>query len=126
MRPATSREADGPGRETVAYGDFTVASGEHAMIRLLELRPGLDAVFAASDLMAAGALRTLQRLRIRVPEEVALVGFDDDAVACRIRPLLTTVRQPVEEMGARAVAELLGRAEGQVVMETKLVLRESA
>ncbi|TDU02799.1 LacI family transcriptional regulator [Streptomyces sp. 846.5] len=120
------READGPGRETVAYGDFTVASGEHAMIRLLELRPGLDAVFAASDLMAAGALRVLQRLRIRVPEQVALVGFDDDAVACRIRPLLTTVRQPVEEMGARAVAELLGRAEGQVVMETTLVLRESA
>ena len=120
------RDSDGPGRETVAYGDFTVASGEHAMIRLLELRPGLDAVFAASDLMAAGALRALQRLRIRVPEEVALVGFDDDAVACRIRPLLTTVRQPVEEMGARAVAELLGRAEGQVVMETTLVLRESA
>ena len=120
------REAEGPVRETVAHGDFTVASGEHAMIRLLELRPGLDAVFAASDLMAAGALRVLRRLRIRVPEQVALVGFDDDAVACRIRPLLTTVRQPVEEMGARAVAELLGRAEGQVVMETTLVLRESA
>jgi DNA-binding LacI/PurR family transcriptional regulator len=65
-------------------------------------------------------------MRIRVPEQVALVGFDDDAVACRTRPLLTTVRQPVEEMGARAVAELLGRAEGQVVMATTLVLRESA
>ncbi|MEY9968435.1 DNA-binding LacI/PurR family transcriptional regulator [Streptacidiphilus sp. MAP12-16] len=121
------RDSGASVRETVAYGDFTAASGEHALLRLLDLCPDLDAVFAASDLMAAGALRALRRLGIGVPEDVAVVGFDDDAVACRTRPRLTTVRQPVEEMGARAVAELLGSvAEARVVMETRLVLRESA
>jgi DNA-binding LacI/PurR family transcriptional regulator len=126
------REAPHPSRETVAYGDFTAAAGDHAVLRLLDLRPDLDAVFAASDLMAAGALRALQRLGVRVPDDVAVVGFDDDAVACRTTPRLTTVRQPVEEMGARAVAELLRPAAerrpavgAQVVMETGLVLRES-
>ncbi|MFC1420538.1 LacI family DNA-binding transcriptional regulator [Streptacidiphilus cavernicola] len=126
------REAGSPVRETVAYGDFTVASGEHALLRLLDLRPDLDAVFAASDLMAAGALRALRRLGRSVPADVAVVGFDDDVVAQRTRPQLSTVRQPVEEMGARAVAELLGYAPSggsagreRVVMATQLVLRES-
>ncbi|MFC1408074.1 LacI family DNA-binding transcriptional regulator [Streptacidiphilus sp. N1-12] len=128
-----------PVREAVAYGDFTVASGEHALLRLLDLRPDLDAVFAASDLMAAGALRALHRLGISVPDGVAVIGFDDDAVARRTRPQLSTVRQPVEEMGERAVAELLaapvsgagadgvtGAESGErVVMATQLLLRES-
>ena len=121
------REAEPVVRETVAHGDFTAASGQHALLRLLDLRPDLDAVFAASDLMAAGALRALRRLGRSVPGDVAVVGFDDDAVALRTRPRLSTVRQPVEEMGARAVAELLGppTAGERVVMGTQLVLRES-
>lgn len=114
----------------VCRGDFTAASGEHAMLRLLDRHPGLDAVFAASDLMAMGALRVLRRLGVRVPDEVAVVGFDDAALARYTMPLLTTVRQPVEEMGARSVAELLAQRRGDthrtVVLPTKLVLRDSA
>jgi DNA-binding LacI/PurR family transcriptional regulator len=112
----------------VCRGDFTADSGEHAMLRLLDRYPGVDAVFAASDLMAFGALRGLRRLGVRVPDQVAVVGFDDAALAQHTVPRLTTVRQPVEEMGARAVEELLvaegpGRA---TVLPTSLVLRESA
>ena len=62
-------------------------------------RPDIDAVFAASDLMAAGALRVLDAAGRRVPDDVALVGYDDSPIAPRRRPL-TSVRQPIEEMGA--------------------------
>jgi DNA-binding LacI/PurR family transcriptional regulator len=120
----------GAARELVAQGDFTAASGEQAMLRLLEGCPGLDAVFAASDPMAAGALRALVRLGVRVPDDIALIGFDDDALARRTSPRLTTVRQPVEEMGARVVTELVGggatEASERVVMRTRLVVRQSA
>jgi DNA-binding LacI/PurR family transcriptional regulator len=112
----------------VCRGDFTVDSGEHAMLRLFDRQPALDAVFAASDLMAFGALRGLRRLGVRVPDQVAVVGFDDATLARRTMPRLTTVRQPVEEMGARSVAELLAAEEPcrTVVLPTSLVLRESA
>ncbi|WP_035839779.1 LacI family DNA-binding transcriptional regulator [Kitasatospora azatica] len=120
--------AAGPAvRQAVAYGDFSSASGEHAMHRLLEQRPALDAVFVASDQMAVGALRTLRRRGLRVPEDVAVIGFDDAPVAARSRPGLTTVRQPVEELGARAMELLLrgaGRGES-VVLPTSLVVRGS-
>jgi len=117
----------------VAYGNFTVASGEHAMLRLLDRRPRLDAVFAASDLMAVGALRALVRSGRRVPDDVAVVGFDDAEVARRSMPMLTTVRQPVEEMGATLVGELLRDTNcppedptRHVVLSTELVVRDSA
>jgi DNA-binding LacI/PurR family transcriptional regulator len=116
----------------VAYGDLRQASGEHAMNRLLDRWPGLDAVLVASDLMAAGALRALHRARRRVPDDVAVVGFGDSAVAQHCRPRLTTVRQPLEEMGARSAQELLGRIAGKphsgqsVVLSTKLIIRDSA
>ncbi|HEX3782108.1 MAG TPA: LacI family DNA-binding transcriptional regulator [Pseudonocardiaceae bacterium] len=113
-------------RETVFRGDFTAASGEHAMLRLLERSPDTDAVFVASDLMALGALRALRRRGIRVPEDIAVVGFDDDALARRTAPPLTTVRQPVEEMGALAVAGLLTGETGARIVPTTLVVRESA
>ncbi|AUG81846.1 transcriptional regulator [Kitasatospora sp. MMS16-BH015] len=114
-------------RPAVAYGDFTCASGEHAMHRLLDQRPDLDAVFVASDQMAAGVLRALRRRGLRVPEDVAVIGFDDAPVAARSRPGLTTVRQPVEELGACAIELLLqGPAVGEsVVLPTRLVPRAS-
>ncbi|MEZ0068055.1 DNA-binding LacI/PurR family transcriptional regulator [Streptacidiphilus sp. MAP12-20] len=117
----------GTGQELMIRGDFTVASGEHAMLRLLDRNPHLDAVFAASDPMAAGALRALTRLGIKVPDDIALIGFDDAAIARRTTPQLTTVRQPVEAMGARLVAELVHRRlPGRIVMGTQLVVRQSA
>ena len=69
------------------------------MEQLLAARPDIDAVFAASDLMAAGALAVLAAAGRRVPEDVAVVGFDDSPVATTTRPPLTSVRQPIEEMG---------------------------
>ncbi|MBA8952051.1 LacI family DNA-binding transcriptional regulator [Actinomadura namibiensis] len=116
----------------VARGDFGRLSGEHAMNRLLARRPGLDAVLAASDAMAVGALGALRRAGRRVPDDVAVVGFDDGPFAQRAVPRLTTVRQPVEEMGARLVRELLDRLGGRrgrdrgVVLRTRLVRRDSA
>ena len=116
----------------IAYGDFGSPSGEHALFRLLDHRPGIDAVFCASDLMAAGALRALRRLGRRVPEDVAVIGFDDSPSAQQTRPRLSTVRQPVDAMAANMVSELLaqiaspGRQPSHIVLETELVLRDSA
>jgi DNA-binding LacI/PurR family transcriptional regulator len=116
----------------IAYGDFTLASGEHAMYRLIDHRPGLDAVFVASDLMAAGALRALRRLGRRVPGTVAVVGFDDSPLAQHTDPRLSTVRQPVDAMAAWMAGQLLDliatpdAVPRQVIMDTELVLRDSA
>jgi len=117
-------------------GDFSGPSGERAMASLLTARPNLDAVFAASDLMAAGALRALCRADRRVPDDVAVVGFDDAPFAAHTRPPLTTVRQPVEEMGAAMARQLLrGLADGArpgpgpaeaVILGTTLVRRGSS
>jgi DNA-binding LacI/PurR family transcriptional regulator len=116
----------------IGYGDFTQASGEHAMTRLLEHRPDLDAVFAASDLMAAGALRALRRAGRRVPDDVALIGFDDDPIAQHTLPPLTTIRQPVEEQGATMARRVMALIEHESFpaadneLPTTLVRRESA
>jgi len=114
----------------IAYGDFSEASGAEAMHRLLHLNPGLDAVFAASDLMAAGAIRALREQGRRVPEAVAVVGFEDSAVARQTQPPLTTVHQPVEGMGREMARLLLARIAGgpahSTVLDTHLVVRESA
>ena len=93
----------------IAYGDFSTMSGQHALLRLIDHRPGIDAVFAASDLMAAGALHALRRLGRRVPCDVAVIGFDDLPVAQQTDPRLTTVRQPLYEMGRTAAKTLLRR-----------------
>jgi DNA-binding LacI/PurR family transcriptional regulator len=102
------------------------------MTRLLA-RPGrpVDAVFAASDLMAAGALRALRAAGQRVPDDVAVVGFEDSAVARYAQPPLTTVRQPIEEMGRQAtrllLAEVAGQAGGMhLVLDVELIVRASA
>jgi DNA-binding LacI/PurR family transcriptional regulator len=90
----------------VAHGDFTEEGGRRAMRELLDAAPDVDAVFCASDVMAAGARRALREAGRTVPGDVALVGFDDSAVARHMDPPLTSVRQPIEEMG-RAMAHTL-------------------
>jgi DNA-binding LacI/PurR family transcriptional regulator len=116
----------------IAYGDFSRQSGAHALRRLIDHRPKLEAVFAASDLMAAGAIDALRALGRRVPDDVAVVGFDDLPPARHTVPRLSTVRQPVDEMAARMVGEMLSRLASpdrqtsHVVLETELVLRDSA
>jgi DNA-binding LacI/PurR family transcriptional regulator len=115
----------------VAYGDFSEPSGAVAMRQLLERQPDLDAVFVASDLMAAGAVRVLREAGKRVPQDVAVVGFDDSAVARQTDPPLTTVHQPVEEMGRQMARLLVSRIRGDqpqrpwVLLDTHLVIRAS-
>ncbi len=115
----------------IGYGDFSEESGALAVRELLARRPDLDGIFAASDLMASGALRVLREAGRRVPEDVAVVGFEDSVVARQTDPPLTTVYQPVERMG-REMARLLvdrilgGIEPGQVLLDTHLVHRASA
>ncbi|NBH06004.1 LacI family DNA-binding transcriptional regulator [Amycolatopsis sp. SID8362] len=118
-------------RGLVVFGDFGQASGEHATTRLLDRRPHVDAIFAASDMMAVGAMRALHRAGRRVPGDVAVIGFDDLPIGRRTDPPLTTVRQPIEEMGARMTGELLAMLGGSAaprcaVLDTKLILRATA
>jgi DNA-binding LacI/PurR family transcriptional regulator len=120
-----------PGPGLVEPGDFTEEGGAAATARLLD-RPGppFDAIFAASDLMAAGALRALRAAGRRVPEDVAVVGFEDSAVARYAQPPLTTVRQPIEEMGRQATRLLLAKVAGEaggmhLILDTELVERAS-
>ncbi|MET7819128.1 LacI family transcriptional regulator [Micromonospora zamorensis] len=126
-----SAVADAGLPELIAVGDFTRESGAAAMRRLLTEHPDLDGVFAASDLMAHAALRTLREAGRRVPDDVAVVGFDDIETAAYTEPPLTTVRQPIVELGRRMTRQLLRLAAGEeieqaVMLPTKLILRESA
>ncbi|MEV3859440.1 LacI family DNA-binding transcriptional regulator [Streptomyces sp. NPDC050095] len=116
----------------IAEGGFTLESGAAAMVRLLDDHPHLDGVFAANDLMAQGVCQVLRERGRRVPEDVAVVGFDDSSVAITCTPPLTTVRQPVEEM-ARAMARILQEhIEGtrteptSMIFEPELVVRASS
>lgn len=122
------------GGDFVVDGDFTTEGGARAMAELLDARPDVDAVFVSNDLMASGALRVLRERGLRVPEDVAVVGFDDmTSVAEATDPPLTTVRQDVEGMGRLMVRLLMERLNsdtgawpGSVVTPTELVRRASA
>jgi DNA-binding LacI/PurR family transcriptional regulator len=118
-----------PGR--VAFGDFTRLSGERATAELLDTDPELDGVVAANDLMAVGALRALRAAGRRVPEDVAVVGYDDVELAALTEPALTTVHQPVSEQAATMTDLLLRRIAGQapadpVLLPVELVRRGSS
>jgi DNA-binding LacI/PurR family transcriptional regulator len=126
---AAGRDA---GDALLAEGDFTEVGGMRAMAALLTRVPDLDAVFVASDPMALGVLTALRSAGRRVPEDVAVVGFDDASVAATSNPPLTTVAQPLGEM-TRAMTELLLAqvADGVAgvptrICATRLVRRESA
>ncbi len=123
--------AGGHPDDLLEYGDFTMASGAAAMRALLERAPDLDAVFVASDLMAAGAISVLRDRGRRVPEDVAVVGFDDSSAATSGEIPLTTVHQPSREMGAEMARMLLALLRGEPtererVMPTRMVVRTSA
>ncbi|MEV8250132.1 LacI family DNA-binding transcriptional regulator [Microbacterium sp. NPDC076768] len=111
-------------------GDYSEASGAEAARRILE-RGRPDAIFAASDLMARGALTVLHAAGIRVPEDIALMGFDDSSVAVSTDPQLTTVRQPMYAQGEAMAEVLLSRLAGDeppttTILKTELVVRDSA
>jgi LacI family transcriptional regulator len=110
-------------------GDFTEEGGYSAMVRLLKYKP--DAVFVASDTMAYGAMRALREANVRIPNDVAIVGFDDIPTSAKTDPPLTTIRQPVVQMGSKAVDLLIDAIESgtrppqKVFVDTELVVRES-
>ncbi|GIF11087.1 LacI family DNA-binding transcriptional regulator [Actinoplanes teichomyceticus] len=126
----TLREAGRP--EIVVAGDFTRESGIEGMRALLAREPSLDAVFVASDLMAHGALLALREAGRRVPDDVAVIGFDDFEISRYSDPPLTTVRQPIAEMGRTLARQMLRLVGGgtelpePVVLPTELIVRDSA
>jgi DNA-binding LacI/PurR family transcriptional regulator len=120
----------GAGKALVVAGDFGEESGRQATRELLDKQPGLQAIFAANDEMAYGALLELRSRGLRVPGDIALVGYDDFGVSRLTTPALTTVSVPASEVGRRAATRLLDLIEGiaQVGQETlpvTLTVRES-
>ncbi len=115
--------------ELIAVGEFTEVSGYTAMRRLLPHQP--DAVFVASDLMAQGAVRAINQAGLAVPDDIALVGYDDLPAATLTNPPLTTIRQPIKRAGQTAVETLLDLiAHGsepprRIILPTELVIRQS-
>jgi LacI family transcriptional regulator len=116
--------------DLIANGDFTEKGGYEAAQQLIPHKP--DAIFASSDAMAIGALRALREAGVKVPDDVALVGFDDIPQAAHTEPPLTTVRQPIQRLGGTAVEALIdliespGSTPRRIVLPTELVIRASA
>lgn len=124
-REESGTEAD----EALAQGDYSRESGARGMRELLERVPDLDAVFAANDVMALGALDVLREAGRRVPEDVAVAGFDDIAQSVLTEPTLTTVRQPFGRISEEMVRLLLGVIGGEkpaaMTLPAELVVRAS-
>jgi DNA-binding LacI/PurR family transcriptional regulator len=124
------RGLDAP-QKLIAEGSFTIASGYQAMRRLLEVEPRIDAVFAASDLTALGAMRAIEASGRRVFDDIAVIGFDDIGDAETAHPPLTTVRQPIAQIG-RTMGDLLlrriagRRATRATILPVELIRRASA
>jgi LacI family transcriptional regulator len=120
-----------PTPELVAEGTFLIESGYPAATRLLDLAEPPTAILASNDNMAVGVLRAARERGLRVPEDLSLVGYDDSEKASIVTPALTTVRQPLEELGRTAVSLLTRLLDKQrvealhVELATKLVVRES-
>ena len=106
-------------------GDFTEDSGYAAGLAILAMKPRPTAVFAANDSMAIGALSAFRDGRVRVPEHIALVGFDDIPIARFLDPPLTTVKVPIAELGRRGLQILLADDSHPARLETVLVVRRS-
>ncbi|MFC3688804.1 LacI family DNA-binding transcriptional regulator [Aquipuribacter hungaricus] len=131
-REAMAAAGRTPHEDDVVTGDYTVEGGHEAMVTLLDRGPEVDGVFCANDLMAAGALRAIADRGLSVPDDVAVVGFDDIPVALATQPPLTTVHQPIEELGRRMAQSLVTSlvagepAPQHVRLHTHLVVRGSA
>ena len=120
-----------PVAELVVEGHFTTETGHAAALRLLDLTVPPTAIFASNDNMAVGAMRAVLERGLRVPDDISIVGFDDTELARNVFPRLTTVRQPLAELGRTAVSLLNRLIDGQrtealrIELATRLVVRES-
>jgi LacI family transcriptional regulator len=113
-------------------GDFNEASGYDAVKKIMELRPRPTAIFASNDSMAIGALSALRDYGLQVPEDIALVGFDDVPIASYLTPALTSVQVGIQRLGVRAIETLLDAVQNkeehqkkQVILSTTVSVRES-
>ncbi len=115
--------------DLVVHGDYTQASGKAAMQELLDRGAPFDAVFCASDRMAAGVYQVTNEKGIRVPEDLQVIGFDGHLLGRKLEPPLTTVAQPIEVIGQQAVEMLIdminGTDPGHREFPTKLIVRGS-
>jgi LacI family transcriptional regulator len=113
----------------VVQGNFLQPSGFAAMTKLLELSKPPTAIFAANDLTAFGAMEAIKEHGLRVPDDISVVGFDDIPMASQVYPPLTTVRQPLAEMGVAAVRMMIAKLRGveppskRITLPTELVVR---
>lgn len=118
-------------KSLVVRGDYNIEVGRTAARQLLRLKNRPTAIFAANDLSAFGVMAVLQQQGLRIPEDISVVGFDDVPAASHVHPGLTTIRQPLEEIGRAAVAHLLSQIAGlapateKVTLPTELVVRGS-
>jgi len=116
----------------IADGDYTVLGAQRAVLEILKLDPQIDGIFVASDLMTTGAMRVLLEQGYSIPDDIAIVGYDDSPAAAACEVPLTTVRQPSEAMGREMADILIDVLSGNVdrprttIMPTELVIRESA
>lgn len=119
-----------PDDSLIEHGEFTLPSGRNAMRRLMDRKVQFDAVVAANDYMALATIEVLRSAGLRVPDDIAVCGFDDvDAAACAT-PSLTSLRQPLWELGAQAVKTVIDLWEGKSVplctrTRLPLIVRES-
>jgi LacI family transcriptional regulator len=123
------QQRDLPDRdELVVVADFSEEGGYRAMRQLLSLREVPDGVFACGDLMAIGALRAISESGLSVPDDVALIGFDDIEAASIVRPALTTVRQDRNALATAAIALIgtLDEGDRKATVPVELVVRDSA
>jgi DNA-binding LacI/PurR family transcriptional regulator len=111
-RAAMRRRGITGARAPVVHSDFSMAGGGKAFVELLESGRTTRAIFCANDLMALGAIEAAHAHGLRVPEDVAVAGFDDIYVASLVRPALTTVGHPAPELGNAAAGLLLDRIGG--------------
>jgi LacI family transcriptional regulator len=116
--------------DLVVHGDYTQSKAEALVRQLIKKKVKFDGVFAGNDLSALGVINVLLQNGISVPEKVKVVGFDDSPMASRNEPSITTIRQPIRELGAQVAASLLAILDGQVVedkvLDVKLIKRESS
>ena len=118
----------------VVPGNWSSASGEGGFEQMLELEPDMDAVFSGNDQMALGIFHAAHRRGIAIPDDLAVVGFDGLVEAAQFTPSLTTISQPLGELGQLAVRELLGLVDEEpghgvvrsLTLSTELIIRESA
>ncbi|MBV7260337.1 LacI family DNA-binding transcriptional regulator [Erythrobacter crassostreae] len=120
-------------QELVRPGAFDFAAGYDAGVHFLGLKQPPTAVFASNDDMAAGVVAACTERGVKVPDDLSIVGFDDAEIATRMRPFLTTIRQPLHDLGARAIHELIGsfnsstskNSAHRVVLDHELIIRDT-